>query len=145
MYSCFWWCFWWLFCFVEPIGSKTTGKSRRVLFALMGHKSNYKIKTCFNRSCEKSKPTRNSPALTKKSKRFVRPVGSKNNRKIGAFFFTSRVTNLITKSKRFEIGRVKNLHHSDNIFIGFGGGPRLRKMGREALRPRISKCHKENV
>ena len=34
----------------------------------------------------KSIPTRNSPALTKNSKRFVRPVGSENNRKIGAFF-----------------------------------------------------------
>ena len=35
-------------------------------------------------------------------------------------FLISRVTNLITKSKRFEIGRVKNLKQSETIFIGFG-------------------------
>ena len=37
---------------------------------------------------------------------------------------------------------VKRMWH---ISIRIGKGSRLEKMGREALRPRISKCHKENV
>ena len=110
----------------------------------MGHKPNYKIKTCFNRSCEKNKPTRNSQALTKNSKRFVRPVGANITGKSGRFLI-SRVTNPITKSKRFEIGRVKNLNQSETIFIGFGGNPDRGKWTGFELRPRISKCHKENV
>ena len=31
------------------------------------------------------------------------------------------------------------------ISVRAGRGPRLGKMGREALEPRIGKCHKENV
>ena len=32
-----------------------------------------------------------------------------------------------------------------NILVRIWRVPRLRKMGREALGPRIGKCHKENV
>ena len=75
-------------CFVllNQLGQKQPEKQGVVLFALMGRKSNYKIETSFNRSCEKSKPTRNSQALTKNSKRFVRPVGAKTTGKSGRFF-----------------------------------------------------------
>ena len=61
------------------------------------------------------------------------------------FFFTSRVANLITKSTCFEIGHVKNLNQSETVIIGFGGNPDRGKCAGFELRPRISKCHKENV
>ena len=111
-------------CFVllNQLGQKQPENQGVFLFALMDHQSNYKVKTCFNRSCEQFKPTRNSQALTKNSKRFVRPVEANTTGKSGRFL-TSRVTNLITKSKRFEIGRIKNLNQSETIFIGFGGNP----------------------
>jgi hypothetical protein len=37
---------------------------------------------------------------------------------------------------------IKRMH---DISIRIGRGPRLRKMGWEALGPRIGKCHKENI
>ena len=37
---------------------------------------------------------------------------------------------------------IKRMYH---ILIRIGRGPRLRKLGREALGPRIGKCHKENM
>ena len=37
---------------------------------------------------------------------------------------------------------IKNIFH---ISIRIGRRPRLEKMGRGALEPRIGKCHKENV
>ena len=132
-----------LFCWTSWV--KNNRKTRAFfLFALMGHKPNYKIKTCFNRSCEKSKPTRNSQTLTKNSKRFVRPVGSKIPGKSGRFFNQSGHKSNY-KIKSFWNRSCQKSEPIRNYIHRLWREPRLGEMDQEALKPRISKCHKENV